>query len=114
MGRIVVERLAYLTDRRVNPLLHIDENILAPEFAGDLLARHQLSVSSDEEHQQLQGQSLEPNHAAAAGQLKAAKVQHEIVELDFLLGHACAPRRPQQAQKFWAAGAGLSSQPQGA
>jgi hypothetical protein len=42
----------------------------------------------DQVHQELQRQPFQAHWAAAAGELKAAKVQFEFVEPNSLLGHA--------------------------
>ena len=72
----------------IDSLLDVDEDVLAPQFAGDLLSRHQLAMVFDEVHQELQGQAFHPHGTPAAAELKAAKVQFEFSEPNFLLGHA--------------------------
>src|SRR5579859_959962 len=44
LRRIVLQGPADLSDRGIDALLDVDEDILAPQFAGDLLPRHKLAM----------------------------------------------------------------------
>src|ERR1700689_4614401 len=53
LARVVAEGAANFADRRVDALVDVDENILAPERAGNLLAGYELPFIFDEKHQEL-------------------------------------------------------------
>ena len=88
---IVRQGAADLADGGIDSLFDVDEHIFAPQLAGDLLAGDQLAPLLYHEHEQLQRQAFEPNRAATAAELKAAVIQLEIVETDFLIRQWTTP-----------------------
>ena len=58
LAGVVRQGAANLADGGIDSLFHIDEDILAPELRGDLLAGDQFAPFFDEEHEQLQGQTF--------------------------------------------------------
>ena len=47
--RIIPEDLADFSDGSVNPVLGVEEDILAPDFFDDLVAADQLAIAFDQE-----------------------------------------------------------------
>src|ERR1019366_310594 len=94
LAGVVGQGTANLADSCIDPLFNIDEHIFAPQRGRDFFACDQLPPLFDEEHEQLQGQALEPNRGATAAELKTAVIQLEIVEANFLLRQCTTPRLP--------------------
>ena len=66
LRRIIFQGHAYFADRGIDSLFDIDENILAPQGIGDLLASHQLALVFDQEHQQLQRKTFQTHGLSGA------------------------------------------------
>src|SRR5882672_3679772 len=64
LSGIIVEHHANFADGRVDTLLDVDENVLPPKRIGDLLARHQLSLLFNQEHEQLQRETFKLQRTA--------------------------------------------------
>jgi hypothetical protein len=79
--RIVQQNLADFSDRCVDALLSIQEDLFAPEPLDDLLSGNQLAVMFDQENQQLHRDLLKPQWLTIAFQFIAPQVQLELAEL---------------------------------
>ena len=95
---IIGQGAANFADRGIDSLFDVDEYIFAPQCAGDLLARYQLSSLFDQKHQQLQRQALEAHRYTTARKLKAAVIQLEIVETNVVLRHGTHSQFRSQAR----------------
>src|ERR1700704_5749833 len=74
-GGVVAEGGANLAHNVVDIALGIDEQIRAPEFPDDILARHHLVASSDQKNQQFHRLLFERDPLPSPAQLIAAEVQ---------------------------------------
>ena len=86
---VVVERVADLHDAEVQAALEVDEDVLAPEVATQLLARDEPAGLPDEERQDPSRLLLEANGLAVPPELPGAQVELEAVRSE--------PPRPPRA-----------------
>ena len=73
LGRIA-QRSPQFVDRRVQPVLEIDERAVAPELFAELLARDQIAGFGEQEKQNLEGLARETDTHSAFAEL--ASVGH--------------------------------------
>jgi len=73
--------LAKLSDRRVDSVLNIDEDLLRPKATGDLLSVYDFSVVSDQENEKFQRLSFDFEPAAHPRELTSAGMEAEVAEL---------------------------------
>src|SRR5579863_4388559 len=88
---IVGQGAANLADGGIDSLFDVDEDVFAPERAGDLLTRDQLPLLFNQEHKQLQRQALQLHGDATVAELKTTVIQLEVVEANRLLRHSTTP-----------------------
>jgi hypothetical protein len=81
---VVPQRQADLADGSVNAMVDVVESVLAPKALGDLLARHQLPASLDQQDEQFHGELFETQEALAPLQPVLRLVEYEIAEMEFL------------------------------
>src|SRR5580704_12410686 len=91
LAGVIGQRAANLADGGVDPLFDVDEYVLAPQGRRDFFSRDHLTALLDQEHEQLQRQSLEPNRGATMAELEATVIELELVEADFLIRQCPAP-----------------------
>src|SRR5690348_11471344 len=84
---IIIQGDTNLADRGVNSLFDIDEEILTPQFRGNLLAGQNVGLIIDQQHEQLHGKAFQTYGSALAEKLEPTVIQFELVEPDLLLRH---------------------------
>ena len=95
LASVVAEGAANFADRGVDALVNVDENILAPERRGDLLAGYELPFIFDQKHQELERKAFEAQRLALAEELKAREIELKSSKQNFLSGTAePRPLRP--------------------
>src|SRR5436305_14905148 len=67
-------------DGGVDALFDIDEEILTPQLGGDLLARQNVGLIVDQQHEQLHGRAFQRYGSALAEKLEARVSQFDLVE----------------------------------
>src|SRR5690242_1947567 len=82
--RVVAKGKSDLADRRIDAVVDVDEDVLAPEAGGDLFARDQFPVASNQEDEQLHGELLQPQNPVGPLQAVAGLVEGEVAEMEFL------------------------------
>lgn len=85
--RVIVESYADLSDRRIDTLLYVDEDVFSPQCVGNLLAENELALILDQVHQQLQWHAFQAHRDSVAIELKLPKVEFEFSEADSLVCH---------------------------
>ena len=90
---IVPQDHADLADCRVNTVINIKEDILAPEALGDLLAGYQPAAPFDQQDEQLHGEFFQAQEALPPLKPILGLVECEIAELEFL-GRKSSAHRP--------------------
>ena len=63
-------------------MINVDEDVLAPEVLGDLIARHQFPASLHQQDQQIHGSFLQAQQPIPSLQLIAQLVKREFAELE--------------------------------
>src|SRR3954464_6795651 len=78
---ILPEGRPYFPDRRVDPVLGIDEDVFAPKTFHYFLPGNNSSIFFDQQDEQLQGNAFELDLAAEAAQFEAGRIHLEIAKL---------------------------------
>ena len=79
--RVIPQRGANLAHGRVDAVLGVDEDLVAPQALGDLGTGHETALTGREQHQQFERLLFEPQRMAVAEQPKGAGVEPELAEL---------------------------------
>src|SRR3974390_2102503 len=87
LRRVILQRDADLANRSVDSLLHVDEDILAPERVCNLLTRHQLALVVDKIHQKLQWQTFQAHTLSGPRELELSIIEFELAEANLLIRH---------------------------
>ena len=87
----IAERLAQPSDDGVQVVLEIDEDVLGPEPALEILARDHLAGVFDQQHQHLERLVAQPDAQAPFEEPASLHVDVEAVEAD-VPGHRWSPR----------------------
>src|SRR5437762_13646800 len=82
--RIVAQDEADLTHSRVDAVVDIDENFLAPQAVSDLLAGNEFSAPLDQQDEQLHREFFQAQQALASLQPITRLIECEIAEMEFL------------------------------
>ena len=61
-------------------MFDVDEDFLLPQVSGDLIPCDHLAMPCDKQRQQFKRLSLQPQHAAIAGELVSAAIKPELAE----------------------------------
>ena len=77
---IVLESLPDFPDGRIDALFGVLEDAGAPQPLHNPLARYQVSVGLNHEHQQIEGKVLQLHGRAAAAQFVTSTIQFEVQE----------------------------------
>src|SRR5262249_2223045 len=86
IGRVfrgVAQSRPDLADREVQPLVEVDERVVAPDGLTQVLARHDLAAVLDQDGEDLGGLRLEPDDVAVLTQLARRRVEREGTERGF-------------------------------
>lgn len=67
-----------LTDCRIDPVVRVEMNALAPKPGRDRFAVHQLIPPFHQQQEKLHRQPLQPDGASLAAQLEAGRIQFII------------------------------------
>jgi hypothetical protein len=82
---IITECQPYLVDAVMDPVLEVDEGIIAPKLLLDLLSANEASCSSSKKGEDFEGLRLELDGAAVFDELAATRIQREAVKTEDLL-----------------------------
>jgi hypothetical protein len=85
----LAQRLTNLLDRKVDPVLEVDEGVLPPERLLDLRSGDDFTRAGGQEHQELRGLGLEPDLPLSLPELARAAVELVISKRDpmTVVGH---------------------------
>lgn len=72
--RVIAQCLTRLAHRDINDSVCVDEDVVAPELSDDLVAGDQLTLSRDQQQQELKQESFHADRAALASQLEGRRV----------------------------------------
>ena len=81
---VVAEGGAHFADSDVDAVLDIEENVLAPETLGNLVAGDQLTVPLEQEDEQLHGEFFHAQDIVASLEPVAGLIECVIAELELL------------------------------
>ncbi len=84
MVRVIAEDEANLTNGSVDAMLHIEENVFAPEALGDFFAGNELTLALGEKDEELHGELFDTQNALALLQDIARVVEYEVAEMELL------------------------------
>ena len=79
-----MQRLADLADSGIDAVIHIKKDVSAPNMLGDLVTRHQLSVTLDQQDEQLHREFFQAQKAVASLQSITGLIKSELAEMELL------------------------------
>jgi hypothetical protein len=91
---VVPQRGTDFTDSGIYAVINIEENVLAPEPLGDLLAGNQLAGPLEQQDEQLHREFLQPQLTLAPLQPVAGLIERELAEME-LLGRKSPTQAPE-------------------
>ena len=82
--RVIAQYEPDLANSRVDAVVDVDKDTLAPEAVGDLFAGDELSIPLDQQDEQLHWEFLQAEEALAPLQPITGLVERELAEMEFL------------------------------